>query len=149
MQFFTGISRNTQSKSYLSVSGISKIVHCGIRIVMPYWNFTYNNYYFCCKKAKSSDKTLRQQSSMKKVMKWFWNEKSPGREPSNMAAESSSQFENFCMTLWALWPSFHSDPHVGRLQVNQGKVLLQMASPLIKATGSLKLYFYLYISIKE
>ena len=40
MQFFTGISRNTQSKSYmlswLNVSGNSEIMHCGILINMPY-----------------------------------------------------------------------------------------------------------------
>ena len=37
MQYFNGTSRNTQSKS-LSVSGISKIMHCGILIHMPYCN---------------------------------------------------------------------------------------------------------------
>ena len=42
MQFFTGIYRNTQSKSichhWLSVSWISKITHCGILINMPYYH---------------------------------------------------------------------------------------------------------------
>ena len=43
MQLFTGISRNTQPKSYmLSLTefvsfGISKIMHCGVFINMPYW----------------------------------------------------------------------------------------------------------------
>ena len=40
MQFFTGISRNTQSMIswfLLSVSGTSNIMHCGTLIV---WNFT-------------------------------------------------------------------------------------------------------------
>ena len=40
MQSFTGISRNTQSKLYmlyrLSVSGISKIMHCGCSITCPF-----------------------------------------------------------------------------------------------------------------
>ena len=40
MQFFTGISINTQSKSFshhcLSVSGNSKIMLCGILINIPY-----------------------------------------------------------------------------------------------------------------
>ena len=43
MQFLTGISRNTQAKSYklcyhwLRVSGIYKIMHCGILISTPDW----------------------------------------------------------------------------------------------------------------
>ena len=44
MQSYTGISRNTQSKSYnmlcyyrLSVFEISKIMHCGILINMQYY----------------------------------------------------------------------------------------------------------------
>ena len=41
MQFRSGIPRNTQSKHicyhWLSVSGVSKIMHCGILINMPYW----------------------------------------------------------------------------------------------------------------
>ena len=40
MQLFIGISRNTQSKSYMpsltDVSRISKIMHCGIRMNIPY-----------------------------------------------------------------------------------------------------------------
>ena len=38
MQFFTGISRNTQSKCYHcpSVSGNSEIMHCGILYNMHY-----------------------------------------------------------------------------------------------------------------
>ena len=37
MQFFSGISRNTKSKSYtLSVSGNSEIMHCEILISVPY-----------------------------------------------------------------------------------------------------------------
>ena len=59
MQFFTGISRNTQSKSYMhhwqSTSGISKIMHGGILINMPNW--VYNkvmtpyqvNIKTCCR----------------------------------------------------------------------------------------------------
>ena len=42
MQFFTEIYRNTQSKSichhWLSVSWISKIMHCGILINTPYYH---------------------------------------------------------------------------------------------------------------
>ena len=43
MQFLTEISKNTQSKLYLcyhwlSVSGISKIMYCGILINMPFYN---------------------------------------------------------------------------------------------------------------
>ena len=45
-EFFTGIPRNTQSKPYmvaLAVSGISKIMHYGIFINMPYCNETISN----------------------------------------------------------------------------------------------------------
>ena len=38
MQFFTDTSRYTRSKLYmLSLTGISKIMHCGILINTPYW----------------------------------------------------------------------------------------------------------------
>ena len=38
IQFFIGISRNTLSKLYmLSLAEISKIMHCGILINMPYY----------------------------------------------------------------------------------------------------------------
>ena len=44
MHFSTGISRNTQAKSYmLSLTAcvrISKIMHCGILINMPYWTIS-------------------------------------------------------------------------------------------------------------
>ena len=59
MQFFTGISRNIQSKSYcyhwLRVSGNSKIMHCGILIDMPYWQ-THNFliFWYRCWKAQQS-----------------------------------------------------------------------------------------------
>ena len=48
MQFFTGISRITQSNSYmlsLTVSGISKIMNCGILINMPYWYEIDDNFH--------------------------------------------------------------------------------------------------------
>ena len=44
MHFFSGIHRNTQAKSYmLSLTvcvRISKIMHCGILINMPYWTIS-------------------------------------------------------------------------------------------------------------
>ena len=44
MQFISGICGNTEAKLYmlsLSVSGISKIIHCGIPINTPYWLVGY------------------------------------------------------------------------------------------------------------
>ena len=53
MQFFTGTSRNTQWKSYmlsltLCVCGISKIMHCGILITMPYWSVKISAWINLC-----------------------------------------------------------------------------------------------------
>ena len=87
-------------------------------------------------------KLYNSRVQWKNNMKQFWNGKSPGGEPSNMVATShliKQPIWKFLLNIHGAPCDHHfiGDPHVGRLQSNQGKIVLQVGSSLINATGSL------------